>query len=189
MKSKTMKWSIGRRDNPQLPKPYYRCYGQLSAADRKKKETSVAYGSVTVAAYDTEEQYVEAALALMADGFKVEGGPDPLQVITVEVRKNGETVRTLLTTLGEKQRTFEEAVDEAGGMWNGTDVFTVEVWRRYAKGDRVRFVFGAAHNRHTGTVTEVVGPHTYRVKPSPKDRKAFGKMEPDLDLSSILYKI
>lgn len=69
----SQQWYIGERGNPQLPKPYYRKYGQLSKADAKKKEETV-YGTMSLTGYNTEEEYNAAAEKLKADGFKVNEG-------------------------------------------------------------------------------------------------------------------
>lgn len=63
-------WYIGRRDNPQLSKPYYKAYGQLPKSDVKKKE-DCAYGSMTLTSYETEEAYNKALDKLKEDGFSV----------------------------------------------------------------------------------------------------------------------
>ena len=64
------KFYIGERSNPQLKKPYYKAYGQLSKADVKRKEDSV-YGSMTLTPYDTKAEYDAALVKLKEDGFRI----------------------------------------------------------------------------------------------------------------------
>jgi len=64
------KYYIGRRNNPQLAKPYFVAYGQLSKADVKRKENAI-YGSMILTPYDTQELYDQQIAALMAAGFSV----------------------------------------------------------------------------------------------------------------------
>jgi hypothetical protein len=58
---------IGERSNPQLRKPYYKAYGQLSKADAKRKENCL-YGSMWLTAYETEEQYLAALEQIKESG-------------------------------------------------------------------------------------------------------------------------
>lgn len=67
---KTKPYYLGRRDNPQLPKPYFKDYGQLSKADVKRKENSI-YGSMTLIPFETEELYKNEIGRLKSEGFKV----------------------------------------------------------------------------------------------------------------------
>ena len=64
------KYYVGRRDNPQLSKPYFVAYGQLSKADVKRMESSV-YGSMTLTGYDTIEDFNQTIQTLESDGFRV----------------------------------------------------------------------------------------------------------------------
>ena len=61
---------IGRRDNPQLSKPYYVGYGLLSKTDVKKTE-SCLYGSMTLTPYDNETDYTNAINEYKTNGFTV----------------------------------------------------------------------------------------------------------------------
>lgn len=69
MKTKKL-FYIGKRSNPQLTKPYYRAYGQLTKKEASKKETCL-YGSMQLTSYNTKEEYIEAIQKLNNDGFKV----------------------------------------------------------------------------------------------------------------------
>lgn len=72
-KFKTMskyKFYIGERHNPQLSKPYYKAYGQLSVKDAKSKENCL-YGSMYLTPYDTEEEYNKAIDKLKSEDFRV----------------------------------------------------------------------------------------------------------------------
>lgn len=64
------KYYIGQRNNPQLPKPYFVAYGQLSKTAARKKENAI-YGSMVLTAYDTQALYDQQIAALMAAGFSV----------------------------------------------------------------------------------------------------------------------
>ena len=63
-------WYIGRRSNPQLDKPYYVRFGRLSKSEVKKKEAS-AYGSMSLTAYTSLEDYEQAYKDLEDNGFRV----------------------------------------------------------------------------------------------------------------------
>ena len=67
---KQQKFYIGKRVNPQLEKPYYRAYGQLSKTAAKEKEGSI-YGSMTLKSYDTQAEYDAAIAQLKQEGFSV----------------------------------------------------------------------------------------------------------------------
>ena len=64
------KFYIGERNNPQLDKPYYKAYGQLSIRSAKQKEKSI-YGSMILTSYDTVDEYSIAILKLNEKGLKV----------------------------------------------------------------------------------------------------------------------
>jgi hypothetical protein len=66
----TLKFYIGERSNPQLKKPYYVSYGQLTKKDAKKKEDCL-YGSMSLTSYETDEEYNSAISKLETEGFKV----------------------------------------------------------------------------------------------------------------------
>jgi hypothetical protein len=61
---------IGERSNPQLSKPYYRSYGQLTKTEAKKKE-DCNYGSMYLTSYENETDYNDAINKLIEDGFRV----------------------------------------------------------------------------------------------------------------------
>lgn len=61
---------IGRRDNPQLQKPYFKAYGRLSAAEAAKK-TDCLYGSMSLESFATEAAYSARLAQLKAEGFRV----------------------------------------------------------------------------------------------------------------------
>lgn len=62
-------WYIGRRYNPQLSKPYYVRFGRLSKSEVKEKEAS--YGSMSLTAYTSLEDYEAAYKDLETKGFRV----------------------------------------------------------------------------------------------------------------------
>lgn len=63
---------LGWRGNPQLKNGgYYKKFGQLTKADAKKKE-KCAYGSMSLTAYDTEEEYNKAIEDAQAKGMSVQ---------------------------------------------------------------------------------------------------------------------
>lgn len=64
------KFFIGRRDNPQLKKPYFKAYGQLSQTSAKEKEKS-AYGSMSLTSYNSEEEYQKALDKIKSDGYSI----------------------------------------------------------------------------------------------------------------------
>jgi len=61
---------IGERGNPQLKKPYYKAYGQLSQRDAKRRE-KCAYGTMDLTGYNTEAEYNAQIEKLRTDGFSV----------------------------------------------------------------------------------------------------------------------
>lgn len=61
---------IGERLNPQLPKPYYNAYGQLTKKDADRKE-SCLYGSISLTGFSTKEDYENAIKKLESEGFRV----------------------------------------------------------------------------------------------------------------------
>ncbi len=65
-----MKYYIGQRNNPQLPKPYFVAYGKISKKFAKQAENCV-YGSMFLTPYDTEEEYNNQIEKLRDAGFKV----------------------------------------------------------------------------------------------------------------------
>jgi hypothetical protein len=64
------KFYIGQRDNPQLPKPYFNAYGQLTKKDAAKKEKPL-YGSISLTSYDNEQDYNVQIEQLKNEGFSV----------------------------------------------------------------------------------------------------------------------
>lgn len=64
------KFYIGTRHNPQLAKPYFKKYGQLTKKDAAKKEDCL-YGSMSLTAYETEEEYLKAVEKIEAEGFRI----------------------------------------------------------------------------------------------------------------------
>lgn len=64
---------LGRRDNPQLPKPYYVAYGQLSKAEAKRKGKAL-YGSMTLEPFESGIAYACRIAELDAAGFTVNKG-------------------------------------------------------------------------------------------------------------------
>jgi hypothetical protein len=65
-----MKFYLGKRDNPQLSKPYYVKYGQLSKKEVVKKENCL-YGNMSLTAYDNETSYNNAIDSLEKEGFRI----------------------------------------------------------------------------------------------------------------------
>ena len=61
---------IGRRYNPQLSKPYFRAYGQLSKKMVSEKE-NCAYGSMSLEGFETESAYIARIEELKAQGYRV----------------------------------------------------------------------------------------------------------------------
>lgn len=61
---------IGERQNPQLRKPYYKLFGQLSKKDAEKKEECL-YGAMYLTPYNTEEEYNQKIESLRLEGFTV----------------------------------------------------------------------------------------------------------------------
>lgn len=71
LKPKKVKlWYIGKRTNPQLSKPYYVAYGQLSKNAAKQAEKTV-YGGMYLTSYETKEEYDMQIEKLKQDGFTV----------------------------------------------------------------------------------------------------------------------
>lgn len=64
------KWYILRRDNPQLPKPYFKVYGQLSKKEANK-HLHTPYGSVSMMAFDSKEEMDAKMEELKNDGYSV----------------------------------------------------------------------------------------------------------------------
>lgn len=61
---------IGERSNPQLSKPYYRVFGQLTKKEAKKKEDTI-YGSMRLIEFKSKEEYDEKIKSLEKEGFNV----------------------------------------------------------------------------------------------------------------------
>lgn len=61
---------IGERFNPQLSKPYFKLFGQLTKKAAAAK-TNVAYGSMTLKAYATEAEYLAAIERLQNEGCRI----------------------------------------------------------------------------------------------------------------------
>lgn len=68
-KSKKL-YYLGKRLNPQLPKPYFMAYGQLSAAQAKKK-TNCLYGAVVLECFESPIAYGARIVELEAQGFAI----------------------------------------------------------------------------------------------------------------------
>jgi hypothetical protein len=51
--------------------------------------------------------------------------PNPM--IQIQILKNDAVIKTLSCVESKLQSTFNRAHNIAGGMWNGTDVFTIVV--------------------------------------------------------------
>jgi len=66
----TKKFYLGCRTNPQLIKPYYKMYGQLSVTAAKKKEKAV-YGSMRLESFETEQEYNAKIESLKEAGYHV----------------------------------------------------------------------------------------------------------------------
>lgn len=64
------KWYIMERDNPQLPKPYYKVYGKLSKK-RADELTKVSYGSKRMIPFDSEEAMKDKVEDLRKSGFSI----------------------------------------------------------------------------------------------------------------------
>ncbi len=64
-------WYIGRRDNPQLSKPYFKMYGQLTKKEVKAKENCL-YGSMSLTPYKTEEEYNQQIAKLTNEGYLIQ---------------------------------------------------------------------------------------------------------------------
>ncbi len=62
------KFYIGRRDNPQFKNPYYVAYGQISKTKAAKKEKCL-YGSMTLEAFESEDDYTNKIKQLKSQGF------------------------------------------------------------------------------------------------------------------------
>ena len=69
MKRQYSYW-IKERHNPQMDKPYYVKYGQLSKTKALKKENSL-YGYNRMLEFKTLEEYEAKIKELEAEGFKV----------------------------------------------------------------------------------------------------------------------
>ena len=70
----TKKFYIGRRDNPQLPRPYFIAYNQLTKIEAKKKE-NCSYGSMSLTSYESIEEYNIEIEKLKKAGLKVSINP------------------------------------------------------------------------------------------------------------------
>ena len=64
------KFYIGERNNPQLEKPYYRAYGQLSKTSASQKSKTL-YGSVSVLEFNTKDEYLNKIETLKSEGYTV----------------------------------------------------------------------------------------------------------------------
>jgi len=67
---KNLNYYIGERVNPQLSKPYYIRYGQLTKKAAKGKE-QCGYGNVWLTPYLSESEYNDAIENLRTAGFSV----------------------------------------------------------------------------------------------------------------------
>ena len=70
MATRKKSFYIGERFNPQLSKPYYKAYGQLSKTEAKEKENPI-YGSMYLTCFETESEYTNALDKIKADGFSI----------------------------------------------------------------------------------------------------------------------
>ena len=61
---------IGKRLNPQLPKPYFVAYGQLSKAAAKRKSNTL-YGDMIMESFESGLSYAARIVELEAQGFAV----------------------------------------------------------------------------------------------------------------------
>ena len=61
---------IGQRNNPQLSKPYYIAYGQLSKTDAKKFRDCL-YGSIHLTSFDNVVDFENDIIRIKSEGFKV----------------------------------------------------------------------------------------------------------------------
>lgn len=69
--TKNQLWYIGWRSNPQLRNGGYNvAYGQLSKTDAKKKTVTV-YGGLSLTAYNSEVEYLQAIEQLENKGERV----------------------------------------------------------------------------------------------------------------------
>lgn len=64
------KFYIGKRHNPQLSKPYFVAFGQLTAKEAKGKEKSL-YGSMSLSAFSSEQEYSAELKRIEGEGFRV----------------------------------------------------------------------------------------------------------------------
>lgn len=64
------KWYILRRDNPQLSKPRFKVYGQLSKKEANK-HLHTPYGSVSMMTFDSKEEMDAKVEELKNDGYSV----------------------------------------------------------------------------------------------------------------------
>ncbi len=65
----TKKFYLKERHNPQLQKPYYVTYGQLTIKEVKMKQ--VGYGENYMLPFDIEEEYLAEIERLKLAGFSV----------------------------------------------------------------------------------------------------------------------
>jgi len=70
MAKRILNYYIGYRSNPQLG-GYYVKYGQLTKTDAKAKEKCV-YGSMSLTAYNSEEEYNTKISELITAGERVQ---------------------------------------------------------------------------------------------------------------------
>lgn len=64
-------WYIGERNNPQLQKPYFIAYGQLSKAEAMKKEYPQYGGMRLTVGFTTLQEYENKINDLRERGFRV----------------------------------------------------------------------------------------------------------------------
>lgn len=64
------KYYIGERVNPQLNKPYYNAYGQLTKKEVAIKE-DVVYGRMSLSPYDSISEYEAAKALIINTGYKL----------------------------------------------------------------------------------------------------------------------
>lgn len=61
---------IGERKNPQLNKPYYISYGQLSKTAAKKMGGCI-YGSINLTSFDNVVDYENEIIRIKSEGFRI----------------------------------------------------------------------------------------------------------------------
>jgi hypothetical protein len=65
-----MKYYIGQRNNPQLPKPYYILCGKLTD-EEVNAMSDPTYGSIELTSYITEQEYNDKINQLRLEGYYI----------------------------------------------------------------------------------------------------------------------